>query len=354
MKILVGMMHPKHVYIFKNFIYEMIKRGHEVEIAAIEKDITESLLKENGLQYNLIGKNPDTPIKKFLNIPLWTFKTLKIAQQFKPDIFIGQAFPHFAYVSAILRKPYVIFEDTESAQAVQVITFPFASSIVTPSCYEKELGKKHIRFDGYFELAYLHPNYFTPDPSILKKMNLDLSDTFIIVRFVSWQAIHDAGHSGLTLDTKRKAIQTLEKYGKVFISSEKSLPKEFEKYRISTKGMHDLLSYATLLYGESSTMASECAVLGTHAIYCDFTGRGYTNEEQKKYNLVFNFKLDENSQKKSIHKAVELLIDPQTKNIGRQKQNSLLSDKIDVTGFMVWFIEDYPRSVVTKKTFQQY
>ena len=118
--------------------------------------------------------------------------------------------------------------------------------------------------------------------------------------------------------------------------------------------MHDLLAYATLLYGESSTMASECAVLGTHAIYCDFTGRGYTNEEQKKYNLVFKFKLDENNQKKSVYKAVDLLIDPQTKITGRQKQHSLLEDKIDVTAFMVWFIENYPRSVEAKKPFQQF
>ena len=53
--------------------------------------------------------------------------------------------------------------------------------------------------------------------------------------------------------------------------------------------MHTLLYYATLLYGESATMASEAAVLGTYAVYLDDVGRGYTDEEESKYGLVFNF-----------------------------------------------------------------
>ena len=137
----------------------------------------------------------------------------------------------------------------------------------------------------------------------------------------------------------------------MFITSEKPLPEEFEKYRISVspEKMHDLLYYATLLYGESATMASECAVLGTHAIFCDFAGRGYTDEEERDYNLVYNFKLDESSQENSIEKAVELLQDPALKTKGREKQKRLLNDKIDVTAFMVWFIENYPQSVAIIK-----
>jgi len=113
--------------------------------------------------------------------------------------------------------------------------------------------------------------------------------------------------------------------------------------------MHDLLCFATLLYGESATMASECAVLGTHAIFCDFAGRGYTDEEERMYDLVYNFKLDELSQEKSIEKAVELLQDPDLKEKGQKKREHLLIDKIDVSAFMVWFIENYPESIAITK-----
>ena len=85
-------------------------------------------------------------------------------------------------------------------------------------------------------------------------------------------------------------------------------------------------------------------MLGTHAIYCDFAGRGYTDEEEAKYGLVYNFKLDEGSIRSSLEKAVELLGDNNLKNLGRKKREKLLADKIDVTAFMVWFVENYPKS----------
>ena len=339
MRILVGVAHPKHVHIFKNFINEMEGRGHEVKILAVEKDITEYLLKQFDMPYTLIGNNPHQVYKKILSVPKWEYLTLKIAREFKPDIYIGRALPHFAHVSSMLRKPSIIFEDTEHATSVQKVCFPFTDAIVTPSCYKVDLGKKHVRFEGYYELAYLHPNYFTPNPAVLDEIGLGEDDTFIILRFVSWDASHDIGHHGIR--DRTALVRELERYGQVFITSEGRLDGGLAKYQIKVapEKMHDLLYYATLLYGESATMASECAVLGTHAIYCDFAGRGYTDEEEEKYGLVYNFKLDESSIRSSLEKAVELLGDNNLKNLGRKKREKLLEDKIDVTAFMVWFVE---------------
>lgn len=351
MRILVGVAHPKQVYIFKNFIKKMEKRGHIIKVLAIQKEITEYLLQQANLPYTIIGYNLPCIYKNILSVPKWEYLTFKIAREFEPDIYIGRALPHFAHISTIFGKPYIILEDTEHAHVVQSISFPFADWIITPSCYREDLGKKQIRFDGYFELAYLHPNCFTPDPAVLTELGLTEADTFTVLRFVSWGASHDVGHSGLTLDTKRRAIQEFEKYGRVFITSEKSLPQEFEKYRIAVapEKMHDLLYYATLLYGESATMASECAVLGTHAIFCDFAGRGYTDEEEIKYDLVYNYNLNNESQIESVNKGVQLLQEQDLKVKGRKKRERLLADNIDVTSYMIWFVENYPDSVSTAK-----
>jgi hypothetical protein len=204
------------------------------------------------------------------------------------------------------------------------------------------LGKKQIRYNGYHELAYLHPNYFTPDPAVLEELGLEEGDPFIVLRFVSWEASHDRGHTGLSLEDKRKAVSEFSNYGKVLISSEKPLSADLEKYRftLSPEKMHDLLYYCTLLYGESATMASECAVLGTHAIFCDYAGRGYT-DEQEEYGLVYNFYDEKTMGTESLNKAIELLKDPDLKEKGREKRERLLEDKIDVTEFMVDFIENY-------------
>jgi predicted glycosyltransferase len=347
MRILVGMAHPKHVYMFKNFIKEMEKRGHEVKILAIEKDLTEYLLKEFNLPYTLIGKNPPTIYKKVLSVPKWEYLTLNIAREFRPDIYIGRALPHFAHVSAILRKPYIIFEDTEHATTVQKVCFPFTDAIVTPSCYKEDLGKKQVCFEGYYELAYLHPNYFTSNPAVLDEIGLSKDDTYTILRFVSWSASHDVGQHGIK--NKIELVRKLEKYGRVFITSEGKLEDDLEKYKIkvSPEKIHDLLYYASLYVGEGATMATESAILGTPSIYVSsLVGTmGNFEELEQKYGLIFNYREED----KVLQKAVELIQKPNIKEEWKKKRKELLKDKIDVTAFMVWFIENYPESFTEMK-----
>ncbi len=344
MRILVGMMHPKHVYMFKNFIHAMESRGHEVEIVAIEKDVTVALLKKFGLPFKIIGKNPSTISGKILSLPQWTYQTLKIARRFKPDIFIGQAFPHFAYISAFQKKPFVIFEDSEPAHVVQAITFPLASCIITPSCYRENLGKKQKKFNGYFELAYLHPNHFSPSESVLEEIGIKKGEQFVVVRFVSWKAVHDIGQEGgFDQEKKRELIRELSKHCHVVISSESPLPHDLEEYRISLspEKIHHLLYYASLLIGDSQTMTTEAGILGTPAIRSNsFVGpndMGNFIELEHTYELIFNYRDPD----KAIEKAVELIHDKNLKEKWKEKRDFLLKEKGDCAQFMVEFIETY-------------
>ena len=80
------------------------------------------------------------------------------------------------------------------------------------------------------ELAYLHPNRFTPDKTVLGELGVGENDKYVLLRFVSWNATHDAGHKGMSYENKLKAVEAFSKYAKVFISSEKELPDELKKY----------------------------------------------------------------------------------------------------------------------------
>lgn len=344
MKILIGVAHPKHVFIFKNVINSLINRGHEIKVIAIEKEMTTYLLKKFGIPFDIIGTNQPTLMKKLLELPKWEYNTFKIAKEFKPDIYVGRALPHFAHISAILKKPFIIFEDTEIAKLVHTITLPFATAVVTPHCYQNDHGIKHIRFNGYFELGYLHPNYFKPDPSVLDELGLDKDEKFVIVRFVAWNASHDIGDKGFS--DKKELIMSLEEKCKVFISSETKLPEELEKFRISVspEKMHHLMYYANLFIGESATMAAECAILGTPGIFVSTSRRGYTDELEQRYDMVYNFCDPINNQENALNIAMELLNDKNTKNKWQEKRIKLLKDKINVTEFITEFIEGYPDS----------
>ncbi len=68
-------------------------------------------------------------------------------------------------------------------------------------------------------------------------------------------------------------------------------------------------------------------------------------ELEETYDLLYSF-TDGGA---ALDKAVEILQDPKSKDKWRIKRDRLLTDKIDVTEFMVWFVENYPRSFTEMK-----
>lgn len=339
MKILVDIGHPAHVHFFKNTIWKLESDGHEVKITARDKEITIKLLEIYGFKYQNLGKNQKGLTNKAIGMVKTDLKLYNIAKNFRPDILTGIHNPYVAHVSMLLKKKSLIFTDTENAKLAGILTFPFSTTIYTPSCFKNDLGRKQVFYDGYHELAYLHPNHFTPDPSIINKLGLQKNEKFIIIRFVAWNASHDIRDKGF--NDPLEVVNKLEKYGKLIINSEKDLPKELSKYKvnISPEDMHHLLYYASLYIGESATMASESAMLGTPSIFISTSRRGYTDELEEKYGLVYNFSDPVNGQSKALDKAVELLEDSETKKKWQIKKEKLLKDKIDVTKFMIKLIE---------------
>ncbi|WP_367343972.1 DUF354 domain-containing protein [Methanomethylovorans sp.] len=341
MKIVFGISHPKHVFIFKNVIEYLIKRGHNIKVIAVDKEISKYLLTKFNINYSLIGKNQHSMVSKLLVLPHWEYLTYKLLKNFKPDLFVGRAIPHMAHISAIMRKPYIVFEDTEIATTVHKITLPFASAVVTPLSYKRNHGKKHHRFDGFFEHGYLAKEYFTPDSSVLDDLNVNIGEKIILVRFVAWKASHDIGDYGF--QDRIEAINDLVKYGKVFISSEETLPTELKKYEllIPYEKIHHLMYFSDLFIGESATMATECAILGTPSIYISTSRRGYTDELEKVYNMLYTFSDKSKSQNYALQMAIELLSNPDSKKLWKEKSKILEKEKIDVTKYMCDFIEDY-------------
>ena len=344
MKILVGVAHPKHVHIFRNFIKVMEERGREVKIVAVGKDVAEHLLKRYGFSYILIGNNQPSLIRKGVSMIKRELLAFKIAKKFDPDILVGRAFPELAHVSVLLKKPFVVFEDTEIAKSVHKITIPFTDSVVTPLCYKGSFGEKHVRFNGYFELAYLHLNYFKPDPTVLDDLGLGKNDKFIVLRFVSWNASHDIGQHGIGPKMRAEYISKLEQYGRVLINSEAKLEKELEKWKleVAPEKFHSLLSYAQLYIGEGGSTATEAAILGTPSIHVSSTAKYCGNFEDlhKNYKLIYTFSDDG----QALEKAIEILEDPDSKRKWRQRREKMLKEKIDVTAFMTDFIENFPES----------
>ena len=202
MRIFIDIGHPAHVHYFKNFIREMKKKDHEFFITSRDKEMAQYLLEKESIEYVNRGKGKSSFLGKMIYMIKADFFLLKHAIKFKPDIFLGFASFYTSHVSTVLRKPSVILDDTENGKLQQLFYRPFADIILSPTTFKKNFGNKHIKFNSYLELAYLHPSFFIPDFNQLTELDVKKDEKFTICRFVSWQANHDYGHSGLSEENK--------------------------------------------------------------------------------------------------------------------------------------------------------
>jgi len=334
LRILVKISHPGHVHFYKNFINEMEKKGHKIFILSSPRKMAIRLLELYNLEYETYNSEIKYDFIRIRDQLQLNYETWKNVVRFKPDFLTGIGGTSVSHVSRFTEAFSVIFTDTEHAKFQNNITFPFADRICTPECYTDDLGSKQIRYPGYHELAYLHPNRFTPDPSVLDYIDADRDDKIVILRLVSWEAVHDVGDSGFSdvVDVVRR----LESTGaEVVITAEGDIPEEVEycQSKIPPHKMHDLMYYSDLFIGESATMASESAMLGTPAIFVSSSRRGYTDELEEKYGLVFNFS-GENRQKRGLGKALDIL-EYYDENKWENRRKKMFEDKIDVTEFML-------------------
>lgn len=357
MKVLFEVGHPAHVHLFKYTIRNLEKKGCEIKICVREREgIVGKLLELYGFEYENLQRNVPGLLRKAVTMLKNDRDLMKISNLFKPDIFVSVTSPYSAQVSKLKGKPSIAFEDSEPTRLILFLTLPFTNAVITPISFKKDFGEKHVRIKGYKELAYLHPNWFTPNLEVLDILRISKNEKYVILRFSAFDASHDIGIKGFSLDDKRKLVKELERYARVFISSESKLTDDLEKYaiRIPPHKMHDAIYYASLVVGDTQTSTTESACLGTPAIRSNsFVGPNDMSnfiELEQKYGLIFNFR----NTGDAIEKAIELVQQPSLKQEWLKKRGALLKDKIDVTAFMTWFIDDYPESFKIMKENPEY
>ena len=353
MKILIDIGHPAHVHNYRNLAKDLETKGHEVFWTVKDIDVAKRLLSYYGFNYTILPKKSDNLAAKVWKQFLYDAILLRFCIQKKIDFAIGTSVS-VAHVSRVSRVKSVVFDDDDDEVQPLVTKYvnPYADFLFSPSALAGKRRKSDtIYYPGYHELAYLHPKQFTPDPGTLTELGISPGEPFFIMRFNVFKAHHDVGVKGLSLDQKLKLIEILKPIGRVFITTEREIEPELKDYqlKVAPEKMHSLMSFATMFIGDSQTMTSEAAILGTPAIKCNsFAGRlSVPNELESRYNLCYSFLPQDFNL--MLEKIKELISIPDLKIEWKIRKENMLKEKVDVTAFWVWFIENYPESASVLK-----
>ena len=350
MKICIYLAHPAHFHLFKHVINKL-QENHEVLILYNEKDVldhlvnTEKTFNAIKIKTTKVGNSLITLLCQFLQKNIGAYKALK---KFNPDLVLGTPIL-VSIIGFFLRYKSIIVneDDFDIVKLTANFGYPFADHIICPEIIRKgKFEKKCIVYQGYHELAYLHPDHFTPNSDIATSY-VDINKPFFLIRFAKLTAHHDVNIRGIDSKIAAKLIEKLKHQGNVYITSERTLEEDFEQYRIAIDpvDIHHVMAFSTLYIGDSQTMAAEAGVLGVPFIrYNDFVGKiSYLDELENNYKLGYGINPD--SPQKLIDKTDELLIVKNLKFKQAKKRDRMLSEKINLTHFLTWFVDNYPTSL---------
>ncbi len=346
MNVLIDINHPAHVHLLRNTYSMLVANGNNVIVTVKEIPSAVKLLDLYGIPYVNIGKKDDALGKKGIDQLVYDWRLRRLVSKNKIDIGIGSSI-NIPHVSKLSRMKSIILDDDDDEVEPLFVKFghPFADTILSPAGTPRK-SKHKIYVNAYHELAYLHPNRFTPDPSVLADAGVKEGEPYFILRFNAFKAHHDIGVVGLTIENKRRLVQYLSTKGKVFITTERNIDDEFLPYqlKVSPEKAHSLMYYATMFVGDSQTMTSEAAVLGTPAVKCNsFAGRlSVPNELEQRYGLCYSFL--PNEEEAFFDKIQKLVSMKDLKKEWQLRRQKMLSEKIDYAQFLTWFIENYPES----------
>ena len=370
MNVLIQLSHPAHFHLYKNVAKNLIADGHKVLIVIKSKDILETLLQNAGLPYVNINQHAHRGSKFGI---LWDmlvreWRIIGLCRKHKIDLLTGST-PEVAHVSWLLRKYGLVIGEDDAAVVPMFskIAGRFVRCLVTPStCDNGIMEAASAKYPGYQELAYLHPNHFTPSWEVVQAYGIDTSKPYFIMRFASLNAHHDAGIRGINTEIAERLVKILEPRGTIYITSERRLEPQFEQYRVKINplDMHYVMAFASLYIGDSQTMAAEAGVLGVPFVrFNDFVGRiGYLRELEDKYELGYGIhatpltvdspirRADGSAQPsgvEALYERVEQLVAmpaEERKATFQSRREKMLSEKIDCAKFLTWFIENYPES----------
>lgn len=353
MKILVYMGHPAHFYLYKNAIINWRKHGHRVDILIKKKDILQQLLDNQGWEYHNILQEGRKNNKLGMAIGMLkrTWREWRLCRKLHPDILIGTSVEN-SFIGKLTHIPVINCNEDDAAVVplYAKLSYPWADVILNPIvCNSGKWDTKAIKYPSYQKLAYLHPKRFTPSRQVVEQYGIDTQKPYFLLRFALLKAHHDAGVHGINTEVAQHIIDMLQPYGNVYITSERQLESQFERYRlhINPLDMHCVLAFAAIYIGDSQSMAVEAAMLGVPSFrFNDFVGNkkiGVLEELEHVYGLTCG--VSSHNPELLYEKVNEVLVSENCAHeLFQARRQQMLNEKIDYTQFLIWFVENYPES----------
>jgi predicted glycosyltransferase len=339
MNVLIDISHPAHVHFYRHLRQRLLDQGAAVRVVARAKDVTVELLTQLEIPHFVIGEAGRKGwLRQLGELIQRDLFLMGLGVRSRPDLILTRN-PSGVQAARALGVTGVF--DTDDGRSVGIhylAAAPFAHVITAPDCLAEPLGDKGRLYPSYKALAYLHPAVFQPDAGVRSKLGPRGHDRFAVLRLVAHDASHDRKAQGIDAISAHKIVDLLEKSMPVFISAEGEIETSLTDRALETPAaaIHDVLAEASIVVGDSQSVITEAALLGTPAIRVNsYVGSTpYLAELEERYELAFSFAPSELD--RALGLVQEIVEDPHASQIWAQRRDRMLADKVSLTD---WYLE---------------
>lgn len=303
--VIIDITHYPHVNFYKYAIEVLKGNNITVYVTLRPRGKLVSIFQKEcpNIPFVLIGQHRGNIFGKMFDMVERDITLLSCLSKRNFDVGTGVGSINLTHVARFLGKPSIMFEDDLEYKLGYHLYSHFATQIVMPKCIPAQ-GKNLLKYNGFKELAHLHPNHFRHNQKILEPYGLKPYE-YVFIREISSASLN---YRDLEMGKLSKVLDYLkEKDLKIVLSIENKSATNLFKNRCiilnePVEDIYSLLHFAAFTLSSGDSMARESCLVGTPAIYTG--GRNMAiNTELIKRSCMFKVE-DEESIKNTIDRII--------------------------------------------------
>jgi len=265
-KILLDITHVAEFNFFKNAIERMESFAEIDVIIRSRGQLAQIMDREFGKnKYDQIGKHYATIYGKLFGLIYRNIEVISYCHGKNYDLYTGFGSFYASFASRFYRKPSVLFPDDYEYKLTYNLCKYSSDYLVIPDSIPSTGNV--LKYRGFKELAYLHPNYFSPNEKVLDYYNLEPNE-YVFIREISKRSLNYKDLDQIDLPT---IIRSIYEAGlKAVVSLEdKNAYTKLENCIIIDKpvDVFSLMHFALFSISSGDSMARESCLVGTPSIY---------------------------------------------------------------------------------------
>lgn len=268
--VVIDITHYPHINFYKNALKIILEKNIDVHVILRPRGRLVSIFQKECpfIPFTLIGNHEKTFFGKIADMVRRDLNFLNYYRKMNVGVGTAVGGINITHISWLLAKPSIIFTDDLEYKLGYYLYSPIATHIILPKSIPAQ-GEKFLKYNGFKELAYLHPNHFMANKKALESYNIN-PHKYVFIREVSNASLN---YRKMKMGKLIKIIDHIKnKNLKIIISIEdKSLVNIFENHCIILKepieDIYSLMSYALFTVSSGDSMARESCLVGTPAIY---------------------------------------------------------------------------------------